>query len=231
MTAVSAPLAAAPLPPADIYVLGEIHDNAAHHVRQARMVAEVRPNAIVFEMLTGEQADRITPRTPRDAETLGPLLGWAGSGWPDIAMYAPIMAAHDSVILGAEVDLDLSEFDLDRPLPDAQQARREALQAAAHCDALPTEMLPQFVARQRAADARFAAATLRALDEHGAPVVLITGNGHARTDWGVPAMIARVRPELHVVSVIQGEGGAVVPGDIVLQSAPVERADPCAAFR
>lgn len=224
--------AAQSLPPADVYVLGEIHDNPEHHAVQARLVGELDPTAVVFEQLTDEQADRILPGTPRDAQVLDQILDWSDSGWPDIAMYAPIMAASDAVILGASgVPGDLSAFELDRPLSPGEQAAREALQARAHCDALPTRILPDFVARQRATDALFAARTVAAFDAHGGPVVLITGNGHARTDWGVPAAIARVRPDLRVVSLIQGEGGATVPGDVVTQSAAPARTDPCAAFR
>ncbi|WP_299838285.1 ChaN family lipoprotein [uncultured Jannaschia sp.] len=220
------------MPPADIYVIGEIHDNPVHHAVQANLVARLDPEAVVFEMLSDEQAARIEPDTPRDAATLGPLLDWAESGWPDIALYAPIMAASDAVILGAAGAAgDLSVYDLDVALPVEEQAARERLQAEAHCGALPEDMLPDFVARQRATDAQFAARTLAALDAHGAPVVLIAGNGHARTDWGVPAAIARVRPELGVVAVVQGEGDPTVPGDLVLQATPQDRGDPCDAFR
>ncbi|WP_299816512.1 ChaN family lipoprotein [uncultured Jannaschia sp.] len=220
------------LPPADIYVLGEIHDNPAHHAVQADLVAQLGPAAILFEMLSDEQAVRIGPDTPRDAATLGPLLDWAESGWPDIAFYAPIMAASDAPILGAAGEAgDLSVYGLAAALPPEEQEARERLQAEAHCGALPEEMLPDFVARQRAIDAQFAARTLAALDAHGAPVVLIAGNGHARTDWGVPAAIARVRPDLAVVAVVQGEGDPTVPGDVVLQAEPQVRGDPCDAFR
>jgi hypothetical protein len=224
---------AAELPPADIYVLGEVHGNPVHHARQAEMVAEIAPSAVVFEQLTEEQAGRIAPGTPRDAATLGPLLDWAESGWPDIAFYAPIMAATDAPILGAAgAPGDLSAYGLDEPLPGPQQAAREALQAAAHCDALPPEMLPDFVARQRAIDAQFAARTLAALDRFGAPVVLVTGNGHARSDWAVPAAIVRVRPGVRVYTVVQGEDGRVPPGgDLVLDAPAPERGDPCEAFR
>jgi uncharacterized iron-regulated protein len=229
----AAPAVAQTLPPADIYVLGEVHDNPDHHANQARLVREIAPNALVFEMLDPDQAARLTPDTPRDPETLDPLLGWSESGWPDIAMYAPIMADPTIPVLGAAGDPgDLSAYALDTPLPAEQQAEREALQAAAHCDMLPADILPGFVARQRALDAQFAAGTLAALDNHGPPVVLITGNGHARTDWGVPAAIASVRPEVEVVALIQTEGGAgALPGDMVLDAPAPERGDPCAAFR
>ncbi|WGH80020.1 ChaN family lipoprotein [Jannaschia ovalis] len=222
------------LPPAEIYVIGEQHDNPTHHKMQAALVTRIAPTAVVFEMLDADQAARITPGVTRDAATLGPLLDWAESGWPDIAYYAPIMAATDAPILGAAGPADdLSGYGLDAALPDDQQAAREALQAASHCGALPEEILPDFVARQRALDAQFADRTLAALDRYGAPVVLITGNGHARADWGVPAAIARVRPEVAVVTILQGEDGIVPPGggDLVLDADAPARGDPCDAFR
>ncbi|MEM8825090.1 MAG: ChaN family lipoprotein [Pseudomonadota bacterium] len=221
------------LPPADIYVLGEIHDNPVHHEVQARLVEELSPNAIVFEMLTEDQAGHLNPSVPRDPQALDEVLGWSETGWPDIAMYAPIMANPDTPILGAAGEVgDLAGYGLDAPLPPAQQAEREQLQADAHCGALPEDLLPQFVARQRQIDAQFAARTLAALAEYGAPVVLITGNGHARKDWGVPAAIERVRPDVTVLAVVQGEDGRVPPGgDVVFDAPAPDRPDPCEAFR
>lgn len=210
---------AEPLPQADVYIIGERHGFAPHHAEQAAIVADVRPTAVIFEQLTGEQADRISPDTPRDIQVFERLFGWSGSGWPDLSLYFPIMTAADAVILGAAGSPgDLSAYDLDTPLAPDEQVRREALQADAHCGTLPPDRLPEFVARQRALDAQFAARTLAALDAYGGPVVLVTGNGHARRDWGVPAAIARVRPEVRVLSRMQ-EGG------------PTGEADRCAAFR
>lgn len=220
------------VPSADIYILGEIHDNPTHHAEQARLVAAIVPTAVVFEQLSDEQADRIDADTPRDPQVLDRLLDWSESGWPDIAFYLPIIAASDAIILGAAgAPGDLSAYGLDTALPPDQQAAREQLQADAHCGALPETLLPRFVARQRATDAQFAARTIAAFDAHGGPVVLITGNGHARTDWGVPAAIVRVRPDLRVVSVVQGEGEDTVPGDLTLQATAPARDAPCAAFR
>ena len=58
----AAPLCAGPLAevPAEIYILGEIHDNPDHHRVQAEAVAEIAPAALVFEQLTADQAARVT---------------------------------------------------------------------------------------------------------------------------------------------------------------------------
>ena len=41
---------------ADVVLLGEIHDNPEHHLRQAEAIASLSPAAVVFEMLTPDQA-------------------------------------------------------------------------------------------------------------------------------------------------------------------------------
>ena len=81
-------------------------------------------------------------------------------------------------------------------------------------------------------DAHFARVALAAYDETGGPVVLITGNGHARTDRAVPAYIVRVRPDLtvHALGLLE-EPVDDAPFDTVIVTAPADRDDPCAAFR
>lgn len=236
---------------ADIVVLGEVHDNPAHHVNQARAVAAIAPRALVFEMLTPEQAALATPELRSDPEALEAAFGWEASGWPDFSLYAPIFAAApEAAIYGAamrraEVRRAMSEgaasvfgegagaFGLNDALSPADQAALETEQMESHCNALPQEMLPGMVAAQRLRDAAFARATLRAFDETGGPVVLITGSGHARTDRGVPFVIGMARPDVSVVSVGQLERPAdgAQPFDRWLTTDPAPREDPCAGLR
>lgn len=246
------PQAGAPsLEDAHVVFLGEVHDNPAHHVRQAELVAEIRPVAVVFEMLTNEQAATIHPEDLADEAALADLLEWEESGWPDFSMYYPIFkAAGEAAIFGAAMPREEARrvqdeprdrvfgpsagfYGLDQDLAPEEQAEREALQMAAHCDALPLDMLPVMVDIQRLRDARLAETALEALSMHGAPVVVITGNGHARTDWGAPAMIAMAAPEVPVVALGQGEAGRdALDGsfDLTEETEAVERDDPCAAF-
>lgn len=241
--------ALADLPPADIVILGEVHDNPWHHENQAAAVAARQPAALVFEMLTPEQADRVSPDLMSDAEALRATLDWDESGWPDFAMYAPIFAAApDAHVYGAavprdalrgvvmgdgELPADAARWGLDAALPEEQQAAREAMQAEAHCDALPETMLPGMVLAQRVRDAALARAALRALDDTGGPVLVITGNGHARTDWGMPAKLARAAPDVAVLSVGQLEAAPddSPPYDLWVVTPEAERPDPCDAFR
>lgn len=244
-------LIATPLRAQEVVIIGEVHDNPAHHANQAALVAEIAPKALVFEMLTRAQAEGLPDPRPLDAHSLEQALGWEGTGWPDFALYAPIFqAAPQAAIHGAALPRgaaramigqdvresfgpDAADYGLTEPLAQEQQEAREALQFAAHCDALPRDALPGMVALQRLRDAYLAREVLRALAKDGAPVVVITGNGHARRDWGVPYVLERAMPGLAIRVIGQGEDGAVPEGGFdELRDAPgVAREDPCNAFR
>ncbi|WP_212525037.1 ChaN family lipoprotein [Actibacterium sp. MT2.3-13A] len=238
------------LPAADVVVLGEVHDNPIHHANQARAVAALAPSALVFEMLTPEQAARVTPGLRADRAALGAALGWDGTGWPDFALYHPIFIATDAAIYGAALPrasarravergaaevfgAQAAAYGLSDPLPLAQQRAREDLQREAHCNALPEPLLPGMVEAQRLRDAALARAVVQALAETGGPVAVITGNGHARRDWGLPAALARAASDLTVISVGQLEQApeAGAPYDFWLVTQPAERDDPCAGFK
>lgn len=235
----------------DVVFMGEIHDNPAHHLVQASRVADLAPAAVVFEMLTPEQFDgQPLPEFP-DQNGLEKHLDWAHSGWPPFDLYAPVFdAVADARIYGAGVTRSAAmqvmeagladsfgdgagSYGLDQPLSEEQQAEREALQMAAHCDALPEDLLPGMVAVQRLRDAELARAALRAWQDTGGPVAVITGNGHAREDWGAPAALLLVAPDLEVLTLGQTEEEAPLKGtfDEVLSAPRVEREDPCDAFK
>lgn len=236
---------------AQVLFLGEQHDNPAHHQRQAEIVAQVVPKALVFEMLTPEQAALVTAEVMGDPVAMEEVLGWNASGWPDFAMYYPIFAAApDAAFYGAAIPRDqarrvMSEgtvavfgpeagrFGLLMDLPLEEQQLREQLQLEAHCNAMPGEMLPVMVSIQRLRDAVLAQRALQALQDTGGPVAVITGNGHARKDWGAPAALMWADNSVTVWALGQGEQAFGAPDggfDRVEISADVDRGDPCAAF-
>jgi uncharacterized iron-regulated protein len=88
------------------------------------------------------------------------------------------------------------------------------------------------VQAQRLRDAALARAVVKAMEATGGPVAVITGNGHARRDQGIPSVLARAAPELDVLSIGQLEGpvGNDQPYDLWLVTGTVPRGDPCAAF-
>jgi uncharacterized iron-regulated protein len=235
---------------ADVVILGEVHDNAAHHLNQAEILLQVAPRAVVWEVITQEQADGLTPDMMGSADVTAKALDWAESGWPAFDLYAPVFEAaaparqYGALVPRAEARSALeqgvasyfgaraAEFGLDKPLPEAEQSAREAGQMANHCNAMPEEMLPVLVDFQRLRDAALAAATDRALSDTGGPVVVITGNGHARLDRGLAVYLSAARPGAKVLSLGQSEEGAISGTfDVLLDSPAAERPDPCLVFK
>lgn len=254
LPALSGPILPEALPDAmqgaDVIILGEVHDNPRHHAHQAQAVAALRPKALVFEMLTAEQAARITPALRADPVGLEAALDWRASGWPDFAMYFPIFAAApEAQVEGAALPRsqvrravsdgasavfgpDAAVYGLELPLDPADQAAREALQHDAHCGKLPAALLPGMVEAQRLRDAALARAAVAALEATGGPVVVITGTGHARRDQGVPAALSLAVPGVRVLSVGQMEAdpGPDAPFDLWIVTEPHPRDDPCASL-
>lgn len=227
---------------ADIVILGEVHDNADAHLGQAQAIADLRPTAVVFEMLTAENGAKA------DADRAGVAQIWESANWPAYDIYAPIFdALGEARIIGAAAPRetvravysegaaalfgpDAARFGLDTPLPADQQAAREQMQFEAHCDAMPLEMMGGMVDVQRYRDAFFARAALEALDRFGPPVAVIAGNGHARIDWGIPAMIATAAPEVTTHAIGFVEGDTDMPFDDMRRVPPAEREDPCVSL-
>lgn len=235
---------------ADVVILGEVHDNAAHHQIQADILNALSPKAVVWEMITQTQAAALSGIDLKDATRVSAQLDWGNSGWPEFELYAPVFAAatgaqqFGGLVSRAQAGEvmergaasffgdDAALFGLDQRLSEAEQQAREADQLSNHCNALPAEMLPMMVEFQRLRDAALAKATLQALKATGGPVAVITGNGHARKDRGIPVYLTQARPDLSVVTVGQSENGQVAGAfDLVLDSDPVERPDPCLAFQ
>lgn len=237
------------LPEADVFFLGEVHDNPGHHARQAELMLQIGPKAVVWEMLGDAQAKAVAPAEQAE---LAQVLNWQDSGWPDFNMYYPIFAASfDARHYGAAVPRDVARgmmgktaadvfgaeaarFGVEAPLPEQMQEVREAMQMAAHCNAMPAEMMGFMVEFQRLRDARLAQEALAALQDTGGPVAVITGNGHARKDWGAPAALLQADPEVRIFALGQAEEGGAEPEggfDLIVSSPPAKREDPCLAFR
>ena len=177
-------------------------------------------------------------------------LDWENSGWPPFELYAPVFqAARNARHYGAHIPRsamrramqegaarffgpEAARFGLNIPLPPAEQAARENDQQDSHCNAMPPEMLPLLVDLQRLRDANLAAMAERALLETGGPVVVITGNGHARRDRGYPVYLKQAAPQVEQRSLGQMEAGQISGVfDVLLTSPGVDRPDPCLAFQ
>lgn len=245
----SADILSAP-PKVDVLILGEVHDNPIHHANQVKALRAFSPAAVVYEMLSPDQAGRVLTGPAQDPEQLEELLDWSNSGWPAFEMYYPVLTAvpsarvYGAALPRADVRRAVGEgaaavfgsgagrYGLHDPLAEAEQNARNAGQMAAHCNALPEAMLGGMVEAQRLRDAWFADTVLTALSDTGGPVAVIAGSGHARTDWGVPAALSRAAPQVTVFALgqIEGENETGVPFDAVIITGAAEREDPCAAF-
>lgn len=184
-----------------VVLIGEIHDNAAHHLRQAAiidaLVANGRKPVIVFEMFRASEASLIeawNAGAPDARDQIG--TWWEASGWPAFALYEPIFtiaARHGLKIAHSEARGDAAARKqtgddlLSRaPLTDAQTTALLAGLKTSHCDLLPEAMLPRMARAQRRRDALLAASVAQRLDsgdgeENGdGGVVVIAGSGQDR---------------------------------------------------
>lgn len=251
-------------------LIGEIHDNPDHHRLQgwiiARLAAAGASPAVVMEMISRDKAETLADyldQPEATAEGLGPALNWGESGWPDWQYYQPIAEAAFEAglpIRAGNPPTDLTrqtaqqgfealgeartaELALDQPLaPALAEALTEELYAG-HCEMLAREKLAPMAKVQRLRDAFMADAMLTA---EGEKAVLISGNGHARADRGVPWYLRRRAPdsEVAVVALVELDGEGTAPRDYVEtgpEGAPIadffwltpraERADPCEQMR
>lgn len=198
-------------------LLGEKHDNPDHHALQAEIVRHLGREdgfaAVVFEMLSPDQADALPTRGAADVDldALAQAVAWEARGWPDWpayrAIFAEALAARMAIRPGnpprgavlatvregladAVDEAERARLALDRPLDPADAGRLLDQIEAAHCGYAPRDRLAPMVDAQRLKDAALADALIAAAAEDG-PAVLIAGGGHVRRDWAAPLYLAR----------------------------------------
>ena len=191
-------------------LLGELHDDPAHHAIRARLIGKIaatgaRP-AVVLEQfdLEHEAALRAAQQAGADAEQLASAgrldrRGWA---WPlhepivaqALALHLPIHAGNLPRAAGAgagALAADMNPLARERLArgrwSDAQENTLRNDIAEGHCGALPSTVVPKLAAAQRERDAAMAQALVDAATPDGA--ILIAGNGHVRADLGVPVYL------------------------------------------
>ncbi|CUW41683.1 conserved protein of unknown function (Uncharacterized iron-regulated protein 55-265) [Magnetospirillum sp. XM-1] len=219
---------------AGIVMLGETHDNADHHALQAWVVRELaaagRRPVVALEMVDADHQGDID-RNIGDTAALGAALDWEKRGWPDWALYRPIveaaLAARGEVKAanlpqeltrriakgeqGAEVD---GRFGLDQPLPPADEKALAADIREGHCNLLPEKAVAPMVRVQRARDAAMAEVLAdQASRPEAGPAVLIAGAGHVRADRGVPVRLGAMVPGIPMLTIgfMEVESGKTKP--------------------
>ncbi len=243
-----------------VVLLGEVHDNAAQHATRAaalrRLLAAGARPAIAFEQFDRErQADidrarRESPpagRSPAEhiIEQARPARGWNWALYRPFVELAleyevPIVAANLSradamrVATGgfaAVFDAATRDrFALDA-LPTQLLAAHERAVDDGHCNRMPADSLPALARAQIARDLALA----QAIRPHfGRGVVLLTGNGHARNDIGVPYFLtAAERSQVITIGLLEvdkAEDDGVQRFDVAFSTPAQGRDDPCATI-
>lgn len=245
---------------ADIVLLGELHDNPHHHARRAALLARMAgPVSVVAEHLPRGAAPTLAADS--DAETLRRALeasGFDAKGWR-WPMHEPLFRAiaHAGIALrGGNLERDAARrvareglgalpAELARwvdaaPLDAAARMALEQDLVRGHCGHLSAARLPAMVAAQRGRDAAVAETLLSVSGQALAAsetrrAILLAGNGHVRLDYGVPTLLARLRPGARVLTIgfletpLESPAGPR-PYDIAWATPAARRDDPCKAF-
>ncbi|MDN5863802.1 MAG: ChaN family lipoprotein [Gammaproteobacteria bacterium] len=252
-------------------LLGETHDNPDHHRLQAQlleaMVEAGRRPVLAFEMLELNQQPALTDflrGDSTDANALARAVDWAESGWPAWSYYEPIAQvalSNNLEIVAADLPakevrevafkgfqaLDparVTELGLEKPLPKSQRKTMREELYISHCKLVPKAALTGMIHAQRTRNAVMAWRLVETSGPAGA--VLITGAGHARTDYGVPLNLRNQAPGSSVLSVAMievkpgrlepsdyaaGFNARRLPFDYVLFTPAAGRKDPCVELR
>lgn len=234
----------------DYLLLGELHDNPLHHQRRAELLAALPAHAsIVAEhLLLGKQVaangtllssleaagfDAANWRWPLHR----PLFSMVrDAGLPLVGGNIPRATARAIVREGRRaIPAELAEIVAASPLTATMAAALDAELLRSHCGQVPAAMIPGLRLAQQTRDAAMFSALGQAA---GRPAVLLAGNGHVRTDYGVPRLLRHYRPSSRLVSIAFVEEGAAMlpdepaaPYDYLWITEPASRTDPCADFR
>lgn len=239
-----------------VVLLGEIHDNAPQHRAGAEALAlllqsGLRP-ALAFEQFDrGRQSDIdqvLTEAYADITDRVNRLESLGGRGWnwelygPFLKMAVryrlPIVAANLSRADAMRVSkegfgvmfdpVEQRQLGLD-PLPADLLRAQEHEVDEGHCHQITGEMLSALARAQIARDAVLAQAIRPYLDRG---VILLTGNGHARRDIGVPRFLTeQQRKRVISIALIERDTPAdVLPAsayDVVFRTPVQPRSDPC----
>ena len=228
-------------------VLGETHDNPEHHrlqrVALEALAARGAPRVLAMEQFDSEHQRAIDAARAKGAgaEALADAGRFDRRGW-DWPLYRPLVefalergwplvAANLSRAEARAIVADPSRSGL----PPADAELRNALErdmVESHCGERPdAKRLAGMVEAQRARDARMAGILAAPLAG-----VLITGNGHARKDRGVPLHLPGA--ELVSIGFLEVTGEKHSPQDYSVGrfdyawfTPRQQRVDPCAGPR
>ena len=181
--------------PADVLLIGEQHDAAEHHQIEQQLVSSLAVRgllaAVALEMAeVGVSTAQLKPSSTE--EQTRRALKWDNKAWPWLAYGPAVMTAVRAgvPVLGAnlphaQMQDSMNDGKLDVQLPGpALKAQQQAIRIG-HCNLLPESQITPLTRTQIARDITMAD-TIHQLVFPGKTVVLLTGNGHADRNLGVP---------------------------------------------
>ncbi len=233
---------------ADVVILGEFHDNLAHHETQLAVLQELHEKGwlkqLALEMLTPSQqmgADKAVKERISNPEQLRVMLNWE-RGW-DWQLYGPIVswATSEGIpLVAANLDEGEKQTVRDQPerlgkvvLGEHGLTTHKKQFRSSHCGHTNPAREETMLRVQVARDARMAASLLSRVPG----TALLAGNWHVRNDIGVPRYVLAQRPDIKILTVGMAETPQPVDADfasrydITWGSEGVERPDFCEMFR
>ena len=228
--------------------------------------------AIVTEHIRADQSAALEAFARRPTAPAGELaqhlldhLEWQRSGWPDARIFKPLYAAIIEARLpilpgeaprdriralarGGGAALEATEatrLGLDRNWPTTLADALAGELKGSHCGMLPDAAIPGMSFAQRFRDAHLATAMLDAAQLHEG-AILLAGNGHIRTDRGVPWYLAPRAGSRSILAVMlaEVEDGNTAPAayaprdplgkpaiDVIVFTPHAKRDDPCEKMR
>ena len=181
--------------PAEILLIGEQHDAAAHQQIEQQVVAHLAARgllaAVALEMAdAGATTAQLKPSSTE--EQAQRALKWNDKGWPWKAYGPAVMAAVQAgvPVLGANLPRAqmkdrMADARLDGALPGPALKTQQQQIRIGHCNLLPESQITPMTRIQIARDISMAN-TLQQLVTPGKVVVLLAGSGHADRYLGVP---------------------------------------------
>ncbi|MDO9074711.1 MAG: ChaN family lipoprotein [Rubrivivax sp.] len=228
-----------------VVLLGEVHDNAAQHALRLdafrAWIADGARPALALEQFDRDKQpliDQLLAQTPKpDADTLIAAAGSKGWLWQHYRPFIALAIEHGLPVVAANVGRDEARqvmrgglaaagFGAEVPLAVLNTQARGI--EASHCGMLDAATSQRMALAQVARD-QFMAQVLQTHADRG--VVLLAGNGHVRTDLGVPLWLPpEVRARSEAIGMLE-VGDTDTAYDRRLYTVAQARADPCEAMR
>jgi uncharacterized iron-regulated protein len=244
-----------------VVLLGEVHDNAAQHAARAQALRALvesgaRP-ALAFEqfdrdrqaVLDRARSEPLPPGRARADHVIAQAGSPRGWNWTLYRPYVELALQYDLPIVAANLSraeamrvgregfgaafdaATIAALGLDRLPADFVRAHERVVDDG-HCNALPAAAMPALARAQIARDAALA----QAIAPHLARgLILLTGNGHARNDLGVPFFLPPAeRARAVTIGLLEDAHASPAQArryDVAFVTPTQSRPDPCAALR